>query len=99
MTREFNVGDRVIVRQWDDMEREFGLTGDSIDCQCLFVPIMKDICGQEFTITKIENDRVVSGHDFGYVISVDMIERVEEETEIEFDNTAMDKFFDEFHVS
>lgn len=99
MTREFNVGDRVIVRQWDDMEREFGLTGDSINCKCTFVPSMRSFCGKEFTITKIESDKVVSGHDFNCFISVDMIELVEEETEIEFDNTVMDKFFDEFHVS
>lgn len=99
MTRDFNVGDKVIIRQWDDMEREFGLTGNAINCDCLFVPSMKSICGKVFTITQIEHDRVVRGLEVGHVISVDMIEHVDEETEIEFDNTAMDKFFDEFHVS
>ena len=100
MTREFNVGDKVVVREWDDMEREFGLTvGGSINCKCTFVPAMINLCGREFVITKIENEKTVYGHDFSCFISVDMIKLVEEGTEIEFDNTEVNKFLDEFHVS
>ena len=46
------VGDRVIIREWDDMKNEFGLTyfGD-IDCELHFTPNMEYLCGTIGTVT------------------------------------------------
>lgn len=44
---EFKVGDRVVIRDWDDMEKEFGLNCmGSIKCQFSFTTEMKKLCGQ-----------------------------------------------------
>lgn len=49
----FRIGDRVRVRQWDDMEREYGRTGpgESINVPFFFVKEMKQYCGVEFVVT------------------------------------------------
>lgn len=41
----FKVGDRVRIRQWDDMAAEFG-DGDLINCRCNFVGAMRRFCGR-----------------------------------------------------
>lgn len=99
MTRKFNVGDKVVIREWDDMEREFGLNGDAINCKCSFLPAMRNLCGKEFVISNIDNDRTVYGHDFNCFISVDMINLAENDNEVEFDNTEVDKFLSKFYIS
>ena len=49
---KFKVGDKVMVRYWDDMVREYGLDGDGdINVYPYFVKDMKKYCGQ---ISKIE---------------------------------------------
>jgi len=54
MPRDFEVGDLVRVRQWIDMEAEFGTnrSGD-IPCHLCFVKRMRDLCGREAEITGI----------------------------------------------
>jgi len=55
----FKVGDRVRIRQWDDMEREFGLDPDGdIDCRPCFSRYMRDegLCGRAATIINIDSD-------------------------------------------
>lgn len=48
---EFKVGDKVRVRQWDDMVEEFGINeGGSINCLWHFVDGMKKFCGEIATI-------------------------------------------------
>lgn len=51
---KFKVGDKVRVRSWDSMEKEFGLNwrGD-INCPVLFLKGMKEYCGTIQTITAI----------------------------------------------
>lgn len=51
----FQPGDRVRVRQWDDMEREYGRSGpgDSINVPFFFVESMKQYCGVEFVVTDV----------------------------------------------
>lgn len=92
MSKEFKVGDKVKIRQWDDMVEEFGIdeTGD-IDCRCCFTDDMTELCGETAVITKIDDDE-----EFGELVelefdneselvdtqwhfSTDMIELVEEE--------------------
>ncbi len=53
-----NVGDIVVVREWDDMEKEFGLDdygdiwiNDGRDIG--FVASMKPYCGRSFEVAKV----------------------------------------------
>lgn len=79
----FKVGDRVRIRSWDDMEKEFGLDlYGNIECECAFTIGMKHLCGTEFTITGFDiwDNKVVHGSELaekdGWDISTDMIEKV-----------------------
>lgn len=58
------IGDKVRVRQWDDMVNEFGLNCDDdikVINELSFVEEMKECCGQILTISRInENDTYVS---------------------------------------
>ena len=48
---EFKVGDKVRIRQWDDMAKEFGVNeGGSINCLWHFVDGMKKFCSEIATI-------------------------------------------------
>lgn len=50
----YKVGDKVLVRQWDDMKKEFGLNNyGSINTYCHFVSNMKIYCSKIVTINKI----------------------------------------------
>nr|DAJ13394.1 MAG TPA: hypothetical protein [Siphoviridae sp. ctX8T1] len=49
----YNVGDKVTIRQWDDMESEFGLKYGSINVPKHFTKDMKKYCGQTFPIVRI----------------------------------------------
>ena len=58
MKNKFKVGDRVKIRQWDDMVKEFGLTDDGYipftkTCDITFTNYMKHLCGRTATITSI----------------------------------------------
>lgn len=57
---KYKVGDKVRVRQWDDMAKEFGFSGctkSNIDILgCLFTNSMKKFCGSVVTISNIVSD-------------------------------------------
>ena len=55
---KYKVGDKVRVRQWDDMAKEFGFFGCNIDIlgRCLFTNSMKKFCGSVVTISNIASD-------------------------------------------
>lgn len=51
MGTEFKIGDRVVVKSWEEMEAEYGVgTGGSIACRCSFPKNMKNFCGEEGVI-------------------------------------------------
>lgn len=85
MKRQFKPGDRVRIRQWDDMEKEFGLDedGDIMTPHETFVSYMKELCGQEATINEISDfDGIMrleddDGQDLGWVFTSDMLEPAE----------------------
>lgn len=54
----FKVGDKVVVREWDEMAREFGTdnAGDIDTPKYCFVKEMKHLCGQTLTIESISCD-------------------------------------------
>lgn len=82
----FKVGDRVRIRQWDDMKREFGLDPDGdIDCGPCFTWFMRDagLCGRTATIIDIDSNGYV-GLDFddksgeiNWCYSIGMLEPLE----------------------
>lgn len=48
------VGDKVTIKSWEEMEKEFGLKmNGNIDVQWTFAKEMKDLCEQSFEITSI----------------------------------------------
>lgn len=50
----YRIGDKVLVRQWSDMEKEFGLNKyGSINTYCHFVSDMSVFCGKVVTINKV----------------------------------------------
>lgn len=85
------VGDRVLIRQWKDMENEFGqnYAGD-IDCRHVFTREMEPLCGEWLEVVHIFRDlpshdqpdliyligEVGSTNAGNYHFSIDMIENV-----------------------
>lgn len=53
----YNIGDKVTIRQWEDMESEFGLNefGDIKVPKFFFIRGMKQYCGQTFPIVRIDH--------------------------------------------
>jgi len=75
--REFKVGDKVRIRQWDDMVKEFGLRSPTyINCNGTFTGDMKYLCGKEIIIRKIDEDGCIQNID-GFNIATDMLEHIE----------------------
>lgn len=91
------VGDYVRIRSWEDMKSEFGIDEDgNIPCRFSFTEYMKNMCGDEFTITKIHGGEY-SGHKKGSVmLSIDMLEPIPEE---EIDGTEIDDFLSAMKVN
>lgn len=52
----YKVGDKVRVREWDDMLKQCGGNDYAISCACVFVDCMKPLCGKVFTVTEVKND-------------------------------------------
>lgn len=66
--RNFKVGDRVVVRDWDDMVAEYGVSkwGD-IPKDSQFTNSMKHLCGRTATVKRVENrinQRIIIKVDF-----------------------------------
>lgn len=82
---KFKVGELVRIRQWDDMEKEFGLTMlGSIRCRCCFADGMKPLCGKYAEIKDLLLDGIVHLRFFNcddsvenWNYSIDMIEKVD----------------------
>ncbi len=84
---KFKVGELVRIRQWDDMEKEFGTNHlGTILTQEGFLGKMKPLCGKYAEITRLHEDNGVSLKFFGcdgledlteaYSFDTDMIEKV-----------------------
>ena len=92
-------GNIIKIRQWDDMEEEYGYSGSekAIMCKHLFTDDMGELCGKEFKITKQMEDEY---KEYGYfytddldcldielsvIISTDMIEYIKTTNDIVID--------------
>ena len=83
---EFKIGDRVRIRQWEDMKKEFGtdLCGDIVmKGYWHFAKGMRHLCGREAVITEICDQRVELDFDnktgdVDWSYTTDMVEKVED---------------------
>lgn len=83
------VGDRVRIREWDDMAEEFGIDDGSILCQYHFPEAMKEACGRTATVRSVDTS---GGVELGFdevemgkrcwIYSVDMIEKIEDAPDV-----------------
>lgn len=81
---KFKVGELVRIRQWDEMEKEFGIDADGdIKIDVGFVSSMKPLCGKNAEIVSLEKDGRVDLNLFNcdkstqkWQYSTDMIEKV-----------------------
>lgn len=64
----YNIGDKVTIRQWDDMESEFGLDlFDNIKVPKVFTESMKQYCGHFYTVESVTTTAVGSWCSFADV--------------------------------
>lgn len=97
----FKNGDRVIIRDWDAMEEQYGIDScdDSINCKFHFVKGMMQYCGMEVTIASVDSDGGVHFNrgDLGfppYNFSTDMIRHPDDpDALIQCVNVDADDFF------
>ena len=94
----FAPGDKVRIREWDDMEAEYGLEAYGIDksirIPCSFIPEMRGLCGRELTVKFSRFDDSVWTNTYVYTFAEDdedveqytigeeMLELVEPEPEV-----------------
>ena len=80
-TQEFDVGDVVVIRDWDDMEAEYGLDedGEDIACRFTFAEGMRYLCGTQHVITDISDIGIVSFEDdVHWTIGFDMLRHADD---------------------
>lgn len=85
----FKVGDKVRIRDWEDMKKEFGVEnledGENIPCKYSFTSKMKHLCGRTVVLEKINSDGFIflsnwsDNSDTGWSFSTDMIEKIKED--------------------
>ena len=101
---KFKAGDRVRIREWADMEKEFGLSGsETINCQFNFTHNMRHLCGRTASVIyviesgEVKLDFDDQSGDTYWAYSTDMIEpiKTKQETIVIYRNgdivTALDK--------
>ena len=77
---DFMVGDRVVIKTWEQMETEYGVDKFGyIKCKTWFVKGMRNLCGKKATITKKDEEKIWLtfddiNADIGWNFSTDMIE-------------------------
>ncbi|MBP7319551.1 MAG: hypothetical protein KA953_00650 [Lachnospiraceae bacterium] len=77
---KFKVGDKVRVRSWESMEKEFGLNRwGEINCPIPVIEGMKEYCGTIQTITAILHGIYYMGNT-GYYFDENSVEPVKQET-------------------
>lgn len=79
MESRFQVGDLVRVREWDDMEEQYGRRewDGAIKTRYPFFNGLRRFCGKEFRITCIDNDGGIYG--LGTPVSDDALELIRSE--------------------
>ena len=83
--KDIKIGDRVRIRQWDDMKQAFGVDGaGDIKAEHFFTTGMRHLCGREATVASISGglirlkDWSDEDGDINFSYSAGMLEKVEE---------------------
>ena len=77
---DFMVGDRVVIKTWEQMKTEYGINNFGyIKCKKSFMKDMRNLCGKKATITKKDGEKIWLtfddiNADNGWDFSTDMIE-------------------------
>lgn len=74
---DLSVGDVVVIRSWEDMKAEFGLTrSGNILCEFIFTKDMRYLCGRELVVRSIYGHSIqfVDNRNESWSISADMLE-------------------------
>lgn len=77
---DFMVGDRIVIKTWEQMETEYGVDKFGIiNCEKPFVKRMRNLCGKKATITRKDEEQIWLtfddiNADNGWSFSTDMIE-------------------------
>lgn len=77
---DFMVGDRVVIKTWEQMEKEYGVDKFGvINCEKSFVKSMRSLCGKKATITRKDEEKIWltfddKKADNSWSFSTDMIE-------------------------
>ena len=87
---DIRIGDVLRIRQWEDMEAEFGVSPDGdIPCADTFTEYMRELCGRTFTVKAVHeypsarSDYDAEEPEFDrWLISADMLEPVTPDEEI-----------------
>lgn len=80
---QFNPGDEVVIRDWDDMMEEYGENPyGNVKCRFTFTDEMEQFCGQQHTIKEIIDGEVKFVHPDPemkyYSFSTDMMRHVDD---------------------
>lgn len=101
MKHDFYAGQRVRIREWDDMLREYGGDEHYIDIPAAhcFVRDMRHLCGLEATIEVIDGDSVVlcnfdTPYETDYFYNIYMIEQADIDPFIEFNEKSFIEMLD-----
>ena len=93
---KYNVGDKVRIKTWEEMEREFGLDGEDINCYLTFVPEMRIYEDSILTITFVGSHYYeMDEDDGGFSWSDDMISYKVVETSSLYDEEVADYIKDD----
>lgn len=71
----YEIGDRVLIKQWNDMVAEYGVyKSGNIKTEPSFTPGMREYCGNIMTVSLVDEDGTYKLKDAGFWFSNDMIE-------------------------
>lgn len=87
------IGKQYRIRQWDDMEKEFGMNGcGDIKTQYIFTEPMRPLCGKVATLVGVDSYGVYlktwidcDGLDTEWCFNADMLEEIEVKTNADSD--------------
>ena len=92
---KYKVGDKVTIRQWDDMKKEFGLyTLEIIACKAKFTNSMREFCGKTIVIDEVLHSGNYKIKNVNWVWSDDMFEPVKD-----MSNTTIQEYLDKLRES
>ena len=92
---KYKVGDKVTIRQWDDMKKEFGLyTLGIIACKAKFTNSMREFCGKTIVIDEVLHSGNYMIKNVNWVWSDDMFEPVKD-----MSNTTIQEYLDKLRES